>query len=217
MEYSKSGWDLLLWPRTWHNRLNSAIPTIIPGIIIVGLIDVLAASESILSDYLLGAESNIAVRVFLFIVVSHIIGFLDVFCFAWPIADLCRYLAKRSQKFISPGFNIVFMKSYAYSHLIFMPGLLLKYSSSLQEAGVNPGAPFIAQLVFRLLVLMLSTQILWQIAIMLRTISVKSKIELPGRLIAGLAIYLWSSLEGTAIYYLIRVAYRMFDALEKII
>lgn len=213
MEYSKSSWDLLLWPRTWHKRMNSAIPTLIPGIIIVGLFDVLAVPESVLSDFLLGAKTNVSVKVLLFIAVSLIIGFLDVFCFAWPIADLCRYIAKRSQKFISPGFNVVFMKSYAYSHIFFIPVL---FYNSLQEAGTNPGSPFITQFIFRLLILMMSSRIFWQIAIMLRTVSVKSKLQLSGKLIAGFAIYLWSSLEGTAIYYLIRVAYRIFNAVGKI-
>ena len=51
MEYSKSEWDLLLWPRSWHKRINTASLTLIPGIIWVGLFDVmLVTTNSILND-----------------------------------------------------------------------------------------------------------------------------------------------------------------------
>jgi hypothetical protein len=44
MEYSRNEWDFFLWPRTWHNRLNSVAGTLVPGIIIVGLFDMLTSS-----------------------------------------------------------------------------------------------------------------------------------------------------------------------------
>jgi hypothetical protein len=40
---------------------------------------------------------------------------------------------------------------------------------------------------------MANTQLFWQLGIMLRTIGVKTKLELPGKLIAGAAMFFWSA------------------------
>ena len=215
MEYSKSEWDLLLWPRSWHKRINTASLTLIPGIIWVGLFDVflLVTTNSILNDYILNSSSDTIPKIVFFFIVAIIIGFLDIFCFAWPIADLCRYIAKCSDKFIVPGFNIIFMKSYAYSHLPFMPLLLLASPSVLDIETLSRNTSFFAQALMYVLLILLYTQRYWQLGIMLRTISVKSKIKFSGKLIISLAIIAWSSLSAQALLFLINVAYKTFGLL----
>ncbi len=208
MEYSKNGWDFILWPRTWHKRINTAVLSLLPLCVFVGLYDVLNADPSILNDYLLAAETGIALKILLAILLSAAIGFIDVLCFAWPIADLCRYIGKRTEKFVAPGFNIVLMKSYALSHLVFLPFLALTMPTGLQTGWLSPEAPL-----FSFIVLLM---VFWQLAILLRTVSVKSKLELQGRLIMGAAIYVWFSFEGTAISYLLQLAYELFAVLGKI-
>jgi hypothetical protein len=210
MEYSKSEWDLLLWPRSWHKRINTASLTLIPGIIWVGLFDVmLVTTNSILNDYIINSSSDAMPKTVFFFIVAIVIGFLDIFCFAWPIADLCRYIAKRSEKFIVPGFNIILMKSYAYSHLPFMPLLLLASPSMVNIEALSQNTSFFAQALMYALVILLY----WQLGIMLRTISVKSKIKFSGKLIISLAIIAWSSLSAQALLFLINVAYKTFGLL----
>jgi hypothetical protein len=216
MEYSKSGWDFLFWPRTWHKRLNKTILTLIPACIFVGIFDVLATSPSIVYDYILTAESKLFTKILLAIVLSALVGFLDVFIFAWPIADLCRYLAKRREKFIVQGFHIILMKSYAYSHLLFIPVLLLNTPTGLHIENLDPQMPFFKRLLIIVLVVYASMQLFWQIGILLRTISVKSKLEFSGKLIVTIAIFIWSNLSGTAIIYLLQIIYRLFLNLDKV-
>jgi len=216
MEYSRTEWDLLLWPRTWHNRLNSVASTLIPGIIIVGLFDMLTSSDTIITELLSASrESGFIVKILAFIIVSAVIGFIDVFCFAWPIADLCRYIAKRSEKFITPGFNIIFMKSYAFSHIYFLPLIIYMNYAAFRLENIGPETPFISKLLIILLVIMAFTQQFWQLGIMLRTISVKTKLELPGKLIAAAAMLFWSNLTVYAFYYLIGIAHKLLDTIGK--
>lgn len=95
MEQLKSGWDLFLLPRAWHKRLNASLLSLVPGFILVGLFNVLSHPRSILNDFILDAASGAIEKTLLFVITFIIIGFLDVFCFAWPIADLCRYIARQ--------------------------------------------------------------------------------------------------------------------------
>jgi hypothetical protein len=207
MEYSKSQWDIFLLPRAWHKRLNAALPALFPGFIIVGLFDMLISPRPILNDFILASETGTFIKIVLFLIFSCLIGVLDVFCFGWPIADLCRYLAKRSEKFIVKGFNIILMKSYAYSYLFFIPLLLLKIPSI---ENIGPGSPFIAHLFVNILLMVAYAQIFWQLAIMLRTLNVKSKLELPGKIIVCVAMFIWFGLVSEAITYLTNVTYQLF-------
>jgi hypothetical protein len=213
MEYSKSEWDLLLWPHSWHKRMNTALMTLIPCILWVGLFDVLGATNSILSDFIINSSTDIAVKIFLFLITVVIIGLFDIFCFAWPIADLCRYIAKRTEKFIVPGFNIIFMKSYAYSHLPFMPLLLLSSPAAVDLMDLSRNPAFYAKALFFVLVILLNTQQYWQIGIMLRTIGVKSKILFSGKLVIAIAIVVWSYFIGYAVFSLVNMAYKAFGFL----
>lgn len=216
MEYSRNEWDFLLWPRTWHNRLTSVAGTLVPGIIIVGLFDMLTSNETIIARFLSArGEPGFLVRVLAFILISAVIGFIDVFCYAWPIADLCRYIAKRSEKFITLGFNVIFMKSYAYSHIYFLPLIVYVNHADLRIENIGTETPFIIKLFIALIIIMANTQIIWQLGIMMRTIGVKTKLELPGKLIAGAVMFFWGYITGYAFYYLINIAHKMFDAIVE--
>jgi len=216
MEYSRTEWDLFLWPRTWHNRLNSVIATLVPGIIIVGLFDMLTSSETIIAEFLSASgKSGFIARILSFILISAVIGFIDVLCFAWPIADLCRYLAKRSEKFIAQGFNIIFMKSYAYSHIYFLPLIIYINYAAFSIENIGPDTPFISKILAVLFMVMLYTQRFWQLGIMMRTIGVKTKLELPGKLVAAAAMFFWSGITGYALYYIIFIAYKLLDVIGK--
>jgi hypothetical protein len=81
MEYSRTEWDLFLWPRTWHNRLNSVVTTLVPGIIIVGLFDMLASSKTIITEFLSASgESGFPARILAFIIIP-------AFFFALTVVD----------------------------------------------------------------------------------------------------------------------------------
>lgn len=208
MEYSKNGLDFLLWPRTWHKRFDKTILPLIPLCIFVGVYDVLNAEPSILNDHLLTANSGFALKAVLALLISAAIGFVDVFCFAWPIADLCRYIGKRTEKFVAPGFHFMLMKSYAFSHLMFVPFLVLTMPIGNQTGLVSPDSALYS--IIAILV------VVWQLAILLRTVSVKTKLESSGRLLVGAAIYIWSSFEAIALGYLLRLSYDLFGVMDKI-
>lgn len=213
MEQLKSGWDLFFLPRTWHKRLNSSFLSLIPGIFVVGFFDLLCQSKSIFNDFIVGSVTGTFGKVILFILTMAVVGFLDVFCFAWPVADLCRYIARCNNKFIIPGFNIVLMKSYAYSHLLFYPVLLIFNPTGLEVDKLVEGTRSITQLIIITLYVWALLQSVIQLGIMLRTVSIKSKLEFTDKLVVALAIIIWMNLEGEAISYIIYLAYKMFGAM----
>ncbi|NLO40729.1 MAG: hypothetical protein GX115_14830 [Ruminiclostridium sp.] len=208
MEYSRSGLDLLLWPREWHKRFNPSIMLLIPFGIFVGIYDVLNAQHSIVNDYLMTANSGIVLKILLALIIAAIIGLIDVACFAWPIADLCRYIGKRTEKYVARGFHVILMKSYALSHLVFVPLIPLTMPPGLQSRWLNQESMLYS--------LIVSAMLIWQLAILLRTVGVKTKLEYTGKLIVGAAIYIWTTFEGTAIGYLLYLAHSLFGKLAAI-
>lgn len=215
MEQLKNGWDLFLLPKAWHKRLNTSLVSLVPGFVLVGFFNVFCSTRSIFKDFILYANSGVIKRTLLFVVIFTIIGFLDVFCFAWPIADLCRYIAKRRNKFIIQGFNVIFMKSYAYSHLIFYPVLLILNPTGLELEKLGQNTSSIAQFAIIALYVWGLMQIFIQPGILLRTISIKSKLDFSSKLVVFVFIFVWMNVEGQAIRYLIDLAYKMFEWLYK--
>ncbi len=208
MEYSRNGLDLLLWPREWHKRFNPSIKLLIPFSVFVGIYDVLNAQHSIVKDYLITANSGMVLKILLALIIAAIIGLIDVVCFAWPIADLCRYIGKRTEKYVARGFQVILMKSYALSHLVFVPLIPLTMPPGLQSRWLNQESMLYS--------LIVSAMLIWQLAILLRTVGVKTKLEYTGKLIIGAAIYIWTTFEGTAIGYLLYLAHSLFGKLVAI-
>jgi len=179
---------------------------LIPLVIFVGIYDVLNAERSILNDYLITENSGMVLKILLTLIIAVVIGLINVVCFAWPIADLCRYIGKRTEKFVVRGFHVILMKSYALSHLVFVPLLPLTMPPGLQTRWFNQESFLYAFVVIAML--------FWQLAIMMRTVSVKTKLEYPVRLIVAAAIYIWSTFEGTAISYLLHLAHQLLGKLD---
>lgn len=213
MEQLRSGWDLFLLPRTWHKRLNASLLSLIPGIAIVGFFNLLSHPRSIFKDFIINNTSGIVGKIFLFIIAVLVIGFMDVFCFAWPIADLCRFIARRSNKFIIQGFNIVLMKSYAYSHLLFYPVLLIVNPTGLELEKLGQDTSSVTQIVIITLYVWAIMQTAIQPGILLRTISIKSKLEFPEKLMVALAIFVWINLVSEAVRYITDLVYNIFASL----
>lgn len=205
MEHLNNGLDFILWPSETHKRLSAKIPSLIPMVIIVGVLDVLSF-ESILNDHILKGGS--ALKILLAILTAVFIGFVDTFSFAWPIADLCRYIARRTEKFITPGFHIILMKSYALSYLVFIPYILLATQFGDKPAIIGPG--------FASYELLAIIVVFWQLAILMRTISVKTKLEYPAKLIPAVCMYFWLSFQAYAVGYLLQLAYNLMGSLDKI-
>jgi len=210
MEQLKSGWDLFLLPRTWHKRLNASLLSLLPGIAVVGFFNVLSHSRSIVKDFILDNTSDMVEKTLLLIIIMMIVGFLDVFCFAWPIADLCRFIARRNNKFIIQGFNVILMKSYAYSHLLFYPVLLIVNPTGFELERLGQDTGSVTQIVIITLYVWALLQVAIQPGILLRTISIKSKLEFSEKLMVALAIFIWMNLSGQAIRYILDLAYSMF-------
>lgn len=210
MEQLKSGWDLFLLPRTWHKRLNASLLSLLPGIAVVGFFNVLSHSRSIFKDFILDNTSDMVEKTLLLIIIMMIVGFLDVFCFAWPIADLCRFIARRNNKFIIQGFNVILMKSYAYSHLLFYPVLLIVNPTGFELERLGQDIGSVTQIVIITLYVWALLQVAIQPGILLRTISIKSKLEFSEKLMVALAIFIWMNLSGQAIRYILDLAYSMF-------
>lgn len=213
MEQIKDGWDLFLLPKTWHKRLNTSVVSLVFGLLVVGFYNVFSYSKSILNDFIIGTDTGVVKKTLLLILVVAVNGFLDVFCFAWPIADFCRYIARKSNKFIAQGFNVIFMKSYAYSHLVFYPVLLILNPTGLYLQKLVQDTDLLTKIIITIIYVWGLLQIVIQPGILLRTISIKSKLDFSAKILAALAIFVWMDIEGEAIRFTLELAYRLFDLL----
>lgn len=106
------------------------------------------------------------------------------------------------------------MKSYAYSHLLFYPVLLIYNPTGLQmekllDRNINPATRIIIIVLYVWSLL----QIAVQPAILLRTVGIKSKLDFSEKLLVAVVMFIWLNLEGQAIMFIIELAYKLFASL----
>ncbi len=196
---AESPLDFLLMPTIVHRRISRRAAGLVGAFLIVGFFDALLMRNLIREGLFSGGFGLSILRLLAVAALAGGVGILDVVCVMWPVADFARFVAHRSERFISGGIHVILMKSYALSHILFiLPTLLLVYNPvdwNTEPSTWTTGV----KLEFSILAAVMQVLPLVQLGIVFRTLGVRSKLELTTRAMVIAAMYFWMQLAGELI------------------
>lgn len=201
-EIPSSPLDVFLLPAWVHKKISIKLEGLILAFLFVGIFDFVFHRNLIEEGFFQGDVCNIILKFFLGIVISIVIGAYDVICTVAPISGFATMIGNRSEKYVNPRLPVILMKSYALSHLIFIiPSALFVYSG-VDWLTVDMNSPMKTRMLFSILIVVLNFMPYFQLGIIYRTISIRTRIQVFGKLILILAMYFWMQLSGEAIVFI---------------
>ncbi|NLL67263.1 MAG: hypothetical protein GX236_06145 [Clostridiaceae bacterium] len=202
-EIPASPMDFLLFPVWVHKKLSVKIIGLIFAFLFVGAFDMFFYQNLIEKDFFAGNPKILTFKFFLFIILSLLVGAIDVICTMIPISELAIMIGTRSEKYVSSRIPVILMKSYAVSHLLFViPTLLYVYSGVNWELVDMTSTPQV-RLLFSILVIVINFMPFFQLGVIYRTISVRTRIQVFGKLILIMATYFWMRFSGGAVMFFV--------------
>jgi hypothetical protein len=127
--------DILLYPKKLYGRITGRKMILLPGILLIGIIDLAFPFDKSFFIYFSGKQYSILINnIILSLVFIIILGFTDVLFFSLPLADLFKYFSKKiivkeKTSINTSGLLIKTMKIYIMIHFIVIPVNLLVYYS----------------------------------------------------------------------------------------
>ena len=199
-EISASPMDFLLFP-VWcikaiykDNRFNHCFP-------FVGSYDLFFSRNLFEEGFFKGTPGLIIIKLLLFLIFTLLVGAIDVICTMVPISELAIMIGKRSEKYVSNGMPVILMKSYAVSHLLFVIPTAVYVYSGFNWNLVDMNSAAQVRLLFSVLITVLTFMPFFQLGVIYRTISIRTRIQIFGRLILIMATYFWMNLSGSAVVF----------------
>ena len=193
--------DIFLLPVRVHKKLSVKIEGLILAFLFVGVFDMVFHQNIIKEGIFQGDFLTLALKLILFLVFSLLLGAVDVICTMVPIAEFAMMIGRRSEKYVSRGLLVIFMKSYALSHLLFIIPSAIYLYSGVDWLTVDMTSPEVIRWLFAVLIVVSNVMPYFQLGIIYRTISIKTRIQVFGKLILVLAMYYWMQLSGEAIVF----------------
>ncbi len=200
-EIPSSPMDIFLLPVRVHKKLSVKIEGLILAFLFVGVFDMVFHQNIIKEGIFQGDFLRLALKLILFLVFSLLLGAVDVICTMVPIAEFAMMIGRRSEKYVSRGLPVIFMKSYALSHLLFIIPSAIYLYSGVDWLTVDMTSPEVIRWLFAVLIVVSNVMPYFQLGIIYRTISIKTRIQVFGKLILVLAMYYWMQLSGEAIVF----------------
>ncbi len=199
--------DFFLLPVWVHKKLSVRLQSLIFAFLFIGLYDMVFFQDMLKAGIFKGNFIELVFKLLVFILFSFILGAIDVICTMVPIAEFSVMIGKRSGKHVSSRMPVVLMKSYALSHLFFIiPSAILVYSG-IEWENVSVASSSNIRLLFSILFILLNFMPYIQLGILYRTFSVKTRIQVFGKLILLLTTYFWMQLSGEAIFFVESIFY----------
>ncbi|NLW03568.1 MAG: hypothetical protein GX027_09980 [Clostridiaceae bacterium] len=202
-----SPWDFFLLPVWLHRRISIRFPGLLLAFIFVGCFDLLFYENLFEQPVFVGGPAGMLLRFFLFLALSFLIGAADVIITVWPVGDFLQMIGRRSDKYVHKRISVILMKSYALSHILFLIPCALAVYSGIDWTQVGPVSTSRVRMLYAVLATVMPILPILQLGILYRTISVRTRIQAFGKLIAVLAAYFWMQISGTAIIHLRDMAY----------
>lgn len=200
-EIPASPMDIILFPVWVHKKLSRKIAGLIIAFLFVGSYDLFFNKNQITEGFFEGTPGLLIFRIFLFFVFALLVGAIDVICTMVPISELAIMIGKRSEKYVSSGLPIILMKSYSVSHLLFVIPTAIFVYSGVNWNMVDMNSTQHIRLLFSILVTVLSFMPFFQLGVIYRTISIRTRIQVFGKLIIIMATYFWMNLSGSAVMF----------------
>lgn len=197
--------DILLLPVWVHKRLSVKNRGLILVFLLIGMFDLIFSKNLIELGFFNGSPQEIIIRVIMFLSASFIVGAVDVIFTIVPISELAIMIGNRSEKFVSARMPVIMMKSYGISHLVFLiPYTAITYSG-IDWGAIDVASSMELRLIYSIVMVFVMMAPFFQLGILYRTISIRSRIEVFGKLIIILATYFWMQLSGNAILYIMSI------------
>lgn len=208
-EITSSPMDVLLLPVWVHKRLSVKLRGLIFAFLFVGIFDMVFYQNLIKEGIFHGDMISLVFKFLLLIVFSFIIGAVDVIFTMVPIAEFAMVIGKRSEKHVSGGIIAILMKSYALSHFLYIiPNALFVYSG-VDWNIVDAASPHEVRWLFSILLVIINFMPYFQLGIIYRTISIRTRIQAFGKLILIMALYFWMRISGDAIIFIESLLFRL--------
>lgn len=206
--------DVFLLPVWVHKRISIRLPGLLLAFGFVGAFDLLAFYPKIVSQPVFtGSIGTFLAGVLVFLCLSLIVGTLDVVCTMYPISDFARMIGRRSEKYVNKHISVILMKSYALSHLLLLVPIGIFNYAGIDWDTISPATPGAIKLLFAFIVILIEFLPYFQLGILYRTLSIRTRIQVFGKLILILAAYFWMQISSTAMVFFGGLAYAVLASL----
>lgn len=191
--------DFFLLPKSFYQKIKNRMATLYIGILLVGINDFVGFLIKISIDYpekfsIEKNNSNLTTYIIAAAAFIILIGALDVLCFSIPMADLFKTLNKQL-RLSGEAALVRLMKVYVVTNVFVLfinIVLLLAGGTGTEGAAYNMYA----------LSLILPVIEVWVYAIIIRGAGVIYDFQANHKVIAFIAVYIWSNLLGYALAYI---------------
>ncbi|MDD5603664.1 MAG: hypothetical protein PHG48_06245 [Eubacteriales bacterium] len=191
--------DIILFPKSLYEKFGPGRVTAIPGIIAIGIIDVIWPVIIIRPEvFTAAAGPDLIFNISLALMAIIVAGALDVLFFSLPAHDMLCWIGKKSGKDYS-GVNIIRMfKIYMMSHVLIIPlNMVLMLMPMF--------FPSLAGIVFLNVLDLYFTFVVpvWFAAVIFRGINTVYKLEKAAKRMVYVLVLLWTVMLSYALDYLI--------------
>ncbi|NLB79208.1 MAG: hypothetical protein GX796_10340 [Clostridiaceae bacterium] len=202
-EIPASPMDFLLFPIWVHKKLSVKVKGLIFAFLFVGVFDMFFYQNLYKEGFFEGNPGSLIFKIFLFVILSLLVGAIDVICTMVPISEMAIMIGKRSEKYVSARVPVILMKSYAVSHLLFVIPTAFFVYSGVDWNLVDVTSTTQVRLIFSILIIVLNFMPLFQLGVMYRTISIRTRIQIFGRLILIMTTYFWMRFSGATVMFFV--------------
>lgn len=203
--------DVFLLPAWLHRRISIRFPGLLAAFLFVGSFDLLFYENLIEQSVFSGNTGRVVCKILLFLLLSFVVGAIDVIFTIYPLADFLQMIGRRSEKFVHRKISVILMKSYALSHLLFIIPYALVLYSGVDWTQVGPVSAQQVRVLYAVLATLLPILPFFQLGVLYRTISLRTRVETFGKMIVVCAAYFWMQLCGTAVNFVIGLAYALLN------
>jgi len=201
--------DFFLFPVWLHRRISIRLPGLLVAFLFVGCFDLLfyenLAEQSVFS----GSPGRVFFRIVLFLILSFVVGAIDVIFTICPLADFLQMIGRRSEKYVHKRISVILMKSYAISHVLFIIPYAVALYSGVDWTQVGPVSAQQIRMLYAALATLMPILPFIQLGVLYRTISIRTRIQPFGKLILICAAYFWMQLSGSVVVFVEGGAYSL--------
>ncbi len=206
--------DYLLLHGDIHKKYSRNYYLIIFGVLLVGINDVFFGSHHFL-NYFQENLGNRVITVLFYLLLSIIIGVIDVLSVVIPISEFSNYIKKKTEKKYVPVDISVSLSSYILAHIILIiPMHIIIFIIEKNEMLLDKFRyDSFLQGFFTLVFIFMNFIV---IAMLVRGLNVHTKMNLAIKFIVFMAAYFWLDLTGIALSKLIQWCDQLFLFLMQV-
>lgn len=204
MEKKNGLLDILLFPKSFYEKLTDKLLTLYAGMFFVGLADVVFALISYNKTGVFFGRPIVTLfyNISLTMCIIALLGFIDVVFFALPLFDIFKFFRIKERVKNINSQLIKLMKVYVVSHFIIVP-----VNAVLLAAGLSLGNTVGSELTASVITYALFSEIIlpiWYSSLIARGINTIYKFDERLKVLVFVMVYTWTFLMNYAFMYIIK-------------